>query len=380
MDCLLQLNNFLHIERKNEKNALNQQERFRIFKYISDTKLNKGRKMTAGKISEIDAKILKTLLVESRTSFTEIANHCGISVSAVRKRYNLLKDAGIINGEIMQVNPYAFDYKCVCDIGITASIKNEKEIIQKLNTTYSIGAVIGPWGKFNIKLLVALRRIDQLPRILHDIEADYRTKTVDTLIWTEPVHMDHPENLSIGPLTAHATQEEHFSLIEKAHENTPIDEKDLSIARILSVNSRTPFSEIGEKLDLSTASVIQRYKKLRKNLLTLSTITVDLNKLGYNAMMHTLIKVANKSKIGEVHAKLLEIPNLIVAIKYLGTYDFLTLSAIRDFNEFFSIKDKIRAINEVEKEETFLWQAFPKWPANVFAPILNSQHITHNRG
>ncbi len=335
-------------------------------------------RVATGKISEVDAKILKILLAESRTSFTEIAKNCGISVCAVRKRYNLLKETGIINGEIMQVNPYAFGYKCVCDIGITASIKNEREIIRKLNTSYSIGAVIGPWGKFNIKLLVALRRIDQLPKILHDIEADYRTKTVDTLIWAEPVNMDHPENLSIGPIAADVSQKEINSFLEKADENTTIDEKDRSIAKILSANSRTPFSEIGKMLELSTASVIQRYKKLRKNLLTRSTITVDLNKLGYNAMMHTLIKVANKSKIADVHAKLLEIPNLIVAIKYIGTYDFLTLSTIRDFNEFFSIKNKIRAINDVEKEETFLWQAFPKWPANVFTSILQSWQTPQN--
>ena len=42
------------------------------------------------KIDQIDARIIKILLAESRTSFTDIAKECEISVSAVRMRYKHL--------------------------------------------------------------------------------------------------------------------------------------------------------------------------------------------------------------------------------------------------------------------------------------------------
>jgi Lrp/AsnC family transcriptional regulator for asnA, asnC and gidA len=80
----------------------------------------------------IDAIILKMLLKESRTSFTEIARECKISVSAARARYNHLKKVGIINGEIMQVNPYGLGYKCVGNIGINTSGENEETVIEAL--------------------------------------------------------------------------------------------------------------------------------------------------------------------------------------------------------------------------------------------------------
>lgn len=80
----------------------------------------------------IDAKILRVLLKESRTSFTEIAEECKISVSGARMRYNRLKKVGIISGEIMQVNPYSLGYKCVGDIGINTSAENEKTVIEFL--------------------------------------------------------------------------------------------------------------------------------------------------------------------------------------------------------------------------------------------------------
>ncbi len=305
---------------------------------------------------------------EARTSFTDIAEECGISVCAARNRYTVLKEAGIINGEIMQVNPYALGYNCICDIGITSSIKSEKNLIQTVNN--SMGKIIGPWGRFNIKLLVVRKSINDLPKILQELESDCRTRTVDTFIWSEAVNVDHPENLTLTPLAFDDADKNRNRLIETIGDDGEIDEKDRQIAKILSQNARTPFREIGERIDFSTASVAKRYKKLRKNLLARSTITVNLNNLGYNALAHTLIKASSKNKIPEIHKELLKIPDLIVAIKLIGPSDFLTISAIRDFNEFFRIKNQIRLIDDVEREETFLWKTFKRWPANLFTSLL----------
>ncbi|MBM4400836.1 MAG: winged helix-turn-helix transcriptional regulator, partial [Crenarchaeota archaeon] len=84
------------------------------------------------KIDEIDAKILRTLLKESRTSFTEIAKDCKISVGAVRMRYKRLWKEGVINGEVMLVNPHSLGYKYISDLGITTAVENEKEVIKFL--------------------------------------------------------------------------------------------------------------------------------------------------------------------------------------------------------------------------------------------------------
>jgi DNA-binding Lrp family transcriptional regulator len=307
---------------------------------------------------------------ESRTSFTEIAKECKISVCAARTRYNLLKKSGVIKSEIMQVNPYALGYKCVCDIGITTAVGKETEVIKDLRSKPRVGNALGPWGKFNIKAMVALHSIDELTGILQELESDPRIKTVDTLIWAEAIDMDHPENLVINNLTKPKGQENTQKTTKISCKEAKIDETDRKIAKILAENARTPFSQIGEQLDLSTKSVIQRYKKLRRNLLTLSTLTVDLNKLGYNAMVHTLIKVANKSKMKEINDQLLQVPNLIVKIKLIGPYDFLTISVVADFKDFFKLKDQMHKIENIEKEETFLWDIFPIWPANLFTKFL----------
>jgi Lrp/AsnC family transcriptional regulator for asnA, asnC and gidA len=322
------------------------------------------------KIDETDAAILKTLLKESRTSFTEIAKNCKITVGAVRMRYKRLWKTGVINGEIMQVNPNSLGYKCICDIGITAAAENEQKIIDFLKSKNYITHVFGPFGKYTIGAKVALYDTQKLAGIIADIESNSYIKHADSLIWAEAVDIDHVENLVISP-----SMREHERI--PAQQGAPanvaqvqIDEIDRKIAKILSEKSRMSFRKIAQQLGLSVKNVVQRYRKLRGNVLTLSSITVDLKKLGYNAMAHVLIKVANRSKTLEVRTQLLQIPNLLVAIRYIGSYDLFVLVALKDFEELFKVTEHIRRIQDIDVADVFVMKNFPAWPLNLFASLL----------
>jgi DNA-binding Lrp family transcriptional regulator len=62
-------------------------------------------------IDTADSIILKTLLTESRTSFTELSELCDISITSVIRRYTNLKKRGIIVGEHMHLNPLSVGMK-----------------------------------------------------------------------------------------------------------------------------------------------------------------------------------------------------------------------------------------------------------------------------
>jgi Lrp/AsnC family transcriptional regulator, leucine-responsive regulatory protein len=79
------------------------------------------------KIDETDAKILHTLLRESRTTFTALAKDCKITVNAVKSRFERLKREGVITGDIMQVNPQRVGYNFVADVSIATAPENEKK-------------------------------------------------------------------------------------------------------------------------------------------------------------------------------------------------------------------------------------------------------------
>jgi Lrp/AsnC family transcriptional regulator for asnA, asnC and gidA len=152
-----------------------------------------------------------------------------------------------------------------------------------------------------------------------------------------------------------------------------IDETDRKIATILSRKSRTPFSNIALQLDISTKTVIQRYRKLREKLLTLSTITIDLNKLGYKALANLYVKVSNRSKLTEIYRQLLQIPNVIVIIRLIGHHDLYVAIVLEDFEKMFEITEQISKIEGLEKPDIYISPMMQSWPLNLFPSLLENQ-------
>jgi Lrp/AsnC family transcriptional regulator for asnA, asnC and gidA len=325
------------------------------------------------KIDEIDAKILQMLLTEARTSFTDIAKECKITVGAVRMRYKRLLKEGTINGEVTLINPHCLGYRHIIDLGIITDVENEPEIARYLETKPYISAVVLHLGKYNFYGKIALRDLNLLTKILEDIEANPKIKRVDPIIWAEAVNVEHPSNLLIRPLpwnNGHTVRPEITNMDQAP---VMLDEIDRQIALILSTKSRTPFRQIAEQLNISTKTVIQRYRKLRENLLVRSTITLDLNKLGYHAIGDLYIKVSNRSKMTEIYNQLLNIPNVIVIIRLIGTYDLYVAVALEDFNKMFEVSAKISKINGLEKPDFFVTPMMSAWPLNLFSSMLEEK-------
>jgi Lrp/AsnC family transcriptional regulator for asnA, asnC and gidA len=323
------------------------------------------------KIDQIDSKILKILLMNSRTSFTDIAKECKITIGAVRMRYKNMIKSGLINGQIMQVNPHSLGYKCISDIGITTAIENEKTVIDFLKTRPYVLYILPNFGKYNIAIKIAIKEINGLTSIIEDLESNVYIRHVDTMIWANANDMDHSENLVIEPGPVVGADS---ILLKKLppirNDEIVIDEKDRQIAKILSANSRMPFKQIAEKMGISTKNVIQRFKRLEGNLLGLSTVQLDLTKLGYKAMVTNFITVSNRSKISEVYSQILKLPNTLVIIRMVGSFDLMTISVLADFEDEFKLRAEMRKIANIEKFDTYLNPVFKHQPLNVFYPLL----------
>lgn len=326
-------------------------------------------------IDEIDAEMLKILLRESRTSFTDMAKHCKISVGAVRMRYARLKATGVITGETMQVSPHSLGYRYVSDLGIKTTMDQEETVLELLRSKPYLSHTSGPCGNYNFWTKVVLHDIQELAGILEDLESNPAIKHVDTFTWTEAVNLVHVENLIIPPLSRpEPAPNSRVGANSVSFGEVQLDEKDRYIAKVLSDSSRMPFRQIAGQLGISTKNVIQRYKRLRNSVLTLSTITVDLTKLGYEAWGHLMIKLTNRSKISEVCAKLLQVPNVIVIIRYIGSYDLYATLVVASFEELFVSREQIRKIDGIELADLYLSPIYPKWPLNLFPFLLDKKN------
>ncbi len=100
-------------------------------------------------------------------------------------RYNHLKKVGIINGEIMHINPFSLGYVCVASVGINTSVEDEEAVIEHLNKTMPWALTIVSWGKYNVAIIIVKKTIEELASELRHLDSDPHIKLVDPLIWTE---------------------------------------------------------------------------------------------------------------------------------------------------------------------------------------------------
>jgi DNA-binding Lrp family transcriptional regulator len=287
-------------------------------------------------------------------------------------RYKRLFRDGIITGEVTLVNPRFLGYRHIVDLGIVTDFENEKEVANFIESKPQISQVIKHMGKYNFYAKVALRELNELLEIIEELESFEKIKHVDTFIWVDAANVEYPSNLTIKPLPPKLSTKKPYQAEKDLDESKlDFDNIDRQIAIIVAKKSRTPFRKIGEHLGISTKTVIQRYKKLRKNLLPTSTIQLDLGKLGYKAIAYFYINVSNRSKMTEIYNQLLKIPNLIVIIRLLGHFDLFAAVALENFDKMFEVTQQINRINNLEPV-VVLGPSPTAWPLDLFTQLLET--------
>lgn len=151
-----------------------------------------------------------------------------------------------------------------------------------------------------------------------------------------------------------------------------MDKIDQKILRMLANNGCMSFTKIAKKLGIATNTVIKRYKRLKKDTILYSAISLDLNKLGYIGMGVFLIKVTNKTVLPKVIDDLFRVPNVIVAIQSLGAIDAWAIAPFSNYKELFKLKQNISRISDVMETEILIEDTFSMWPLSIFAPLLQN--------
>lgn len=337
------------------------------------------------RIDEVNANILRALLKDARTSFTAIAKENGITAAAVRSRYENLKNAGVITGAIMQINPHMIGFGCYGFLGVKVHPEKLSEVKDYLNKQ---PCILSTWNKIqesNIGNYFATPNLEHFTDVSDRMKSHPHIKSVQPLIYVGLPYTDYPENLIIksgieinqGPKPASVLEvEKEFELQFKKRFIQPpelqrMDKVDRKIVKMLSENARVPFSTIAKKLNISTSSVIKRYKNLKKcKLFIKSSITVDPKKLGYKANAMIYVTTSLGTKFTDIQKKILEVPNVILLSKVLGECDLLVVIPVSSFEELFELEKHFRKIAGIEKFVVNTNPPFPSWPFNFFTPLL----------
>ena len=83
-------------------------------------------------LDKIDTIILKSLIKEARTNFSDIAQKCSISTNSIVKRFNKMKKSGIINGTTLLIDLSESHNEFAIAIIINSIFKGERQIIEQI--------------------------------------------------------------------------------------------------------------------------------------------------------------------------------------------------------------------------------------------------------
>ncbi len=133
-----------------------------------------------------------------------------------------------------------------------------------------------------------------------------------------------------------------------------IDELDLEILSILSIDGRKNKSTIADDLNRSPNTIIKRISNLEENgVIKNYGVQIDYEKLGYNII--ALIELTiSKGKMLEVEQDIAKIPDVFAVYDITGEYDALILARFKNRGDLSKMIKKIHTSQFVERTNTHM--------------------------
>ena len=147
-------------------------------------------------LDELDRGILNALMENARTPYAELAKVFTVSPGTIHVRVEKMKQAGIITGAHITVNPRRSGYDVCCFIGII--LKSDKDYPSALKKLESIEEVVEAYyttGHYSIFIKIMCRSIDSLQHVLIN-----KIQTIDEIQSTETlISLQNPITRTIQP-------------------------------------------------------------------------------------------------------------------------------------------------------------------------------------
>ncbi|GAB5399349.1 winged helix-turn-helix transcriptional regulator [Aureisphaera galaxeae] len=134
-----------------------------------------------------------------------------------------------------------------------------------------------------------------------------------------------------------------------------LDETDHHILDMLIENTRTPFTDIAKKLQISAGTVHVRVKKMEEaGIIIGSSLTVDYKKLGYSFIAYVGVFLQKTSQTQFVLERINEIPFVTVAHVTTGKFNIFCKIRAKDTSHAKEIIYQVDDIEGVTRTETMI--------------------------
>jgi Lrp/AsnC family transcriptional regulator for asnA, asnC and gidA len=123
------------------------------------------------------------------------------------------------------------------------------------------------------------------------------------------------------------------------------EKHDFNIVMELMNNSRSPFSNIAKKLNISPGTVNNRFNKMcESGVIEACSANVDLSKFGYQCKIFLLMKISKKENKNVIIDKVSKIQNVLATSGVIGDFDIFVVAIAKDLVGLDKTVKQIRSV------------------------------------
>lgn len=136
-------------------------------------------------IDEVDVKILKALIRDTRSRIKDIADECKLSSTAIINRIDKMKRRGLISKFVLNINMEFFGYKIPVLIGVNLDPYFEDEIVKIIKSHVKVAGINRTIGKYDLCIVVFANNIQKLDELKYFVKKQKGVKNVELNIWSK---------------------------------------------------------------------------------------------------------------------------------------------------------------------------------------------------
>ena len=140
-------------------------------------------------LDKIDTTIIEMLEKDARTSFREIARKLNVSPDTISKRFEKLKERGIIVDSTVIINPIKIGYSFIARFGIDVKPANSSQVLEEIIKIPSVIVATKLVGKYDLISIIVIKNFQHLCELREIILEMPYVEKVEASMWINTMEL-----------------------------------------------------------------------------------------------------------------------------------------------------------------------------------------------
>lgn len=145
-----------------------------------------------------DTAILRALQLDARTRYSAIAHSLGVSVDTVIKRYNKLRENGVIRRTTILLDPRRLGHEVIANLSVDAEPGYIDEVVAHLRNRKEILFATHTMGQYSVLAIAATRTMNEMNALKEAIQSHTKVTDAKAAIWVDQFLLC-PQNFELEP-------------------------------------------------------------------------------------------------------------------------------------------------------------------------------------